>query len=51
MHGTKRLPDTSLPLGHEQLLSTMPPTTKMHPPHSYKEAKAPLKTPFPGVLK
>jgi len=28
----------------------MPPITKMHPPHSYKEAKDQLKTPFPGFL-
>lgn len=47
--GLKELPNTILPLGHEQLLSIMQPITKMHPLHSYKEAISQLKNPSPAV--
>ena len=46
-HRRNNLPDTGPPLGHGQHLLVMPLTTKMHPPHSCKEAKDQLKTPFP----
>lgn len=45
-----KLPNTSPPLGSERLLSAVPPTAKMHPPHSYTEATSRLKIPFPGFL-
>lgn len=45
----KQLPDTGLPLVHEQHLSIKQPEAKRHPPHSYKAEATLLKIPFPEV--